>query len=227
VIKGKAINCGSLTISAGGVLISDSTLHHLNADSSNASAVIQDSEIDGGTDELAATGFRNITLRRVDAHGGDHSVQCSGNCVVEDSWLHGQHLPDGASWHENGFISNGGSNVVLRHNTLSCDVPTNSAGGGCSGDASLFGDFAANSNYTIDGNLFVANRGASYCLYAGYDPGKPYGSNPTNIVVTNNVFQRGANGKCGQYGPVTSFKNGGSGNAWSNNRWEDGTAVTP
>jgi hypothetical protein len=81
---------------------------------------------------------------------------------------------------------------------------------------------------TVDGNLFAANNSSiSYCLYGGHDPAKRYGSNPTGIRVTNNVFERGANRKCGVYGPVTSFSSSGTGNIWSNNTWDDGAAVTP
>jgi hypothetical protein len=90
----------------------------------------------------------------------------------------------------------------------------------------LFGDFAPLRNITYDGNLFVASPGG-YCLHAGYNPSKPYGSDPTGIVITNNVFQRGANRKCGVWGAVTSFKPSGIGNVFSNNKWDDGTTVNP
>jgi len=225
-ITAKIVSCDPLTVAAGSVQISDSRLGRIDVESSG-SASIQDSEIDAGHDYAAAAGQRNLTLQRVNAHGGDHSVQCSENCVVQDSWLHGQYLPSDGAWHLNAYISNGGHNVVLRHNTLSCDARPNSVGGGCSGDASIFGDFSSNSDYLFDGNLFVANIGVSYCLYAGYDPSKSYGTSVTNIVVKNNVFQRGGNGKCGDYGPVTSFQSRASGNIWTNNKWDDGTAVTP
>ncbi len=45
--------------------------------------------------------------------------------------------------------------------------------------------------------------------------------------VTNNVFERGANRKCGVYGPVTSFDRNAAGNAWSGNVWDSGEAVNP
>jgi hypothetical protein len=226
VINAKAVTCDVLIIAAPGVKITNSTLPRIQVDSNTASVDIEDSTIDGGGDQIAAVGFQNVTLRRADVTGGQASLQCSSNCVAEDSWLHGQALPAGANWHVNAFISNGGSNMTLRHNTLACDVSVNSNDGGCSGDASIFGDFAPNKNYTVDSNLFVANRGVAYCLFAGYDPKKSYGSNPSNITITNNVFQRGTNGKCGAYGPVTSYLNG-LGNVWSNNKWDNGSLLQP
>ena len=70
--------------------------------------------------------------------------------------------------------------------------------------------------------------GSAYCAYGGATPDKPYSGDPTNATnqkFTNNVFQRGANGKCGTYGPVTSFNKNGAGNVWSSNVWDNGAAV--
>ena len=46
-------------------------------------------------------------------------------------------------------------------------------------------------------------------------------------MFSNNVFQKGSNGKCGTYGAVTDFDTGGTGNTWFNNLWSDGTTVAP
>ena len=43
----------------------------------------------------------------------------------------------------------------------------------------------------------------------------------------DNVFERGAGGKCGFWGPITSFDSAAPGNQWSGNTWTDGTAVPP
>ena len=74
------------------------------------------------------------------------------------------------------------------------------------------------------------NIGIGFCAYGGGTQGKPYSADPTNatnIVFTNNVFQGGANHKCGAYGPVTDFVTGGTGNVWTNNRWDNGAVVPP
>jgi hypothetical protein len=168
----------------------------------------------------------NLTARRVDVTGGQHSFQCNNNCEVTDSWLHDQYNPDGGSFHNNAFISNGGRNMVIRHNTLHCTSILNSNDGGCSGDLSLFGDFDPIDNVTIDNNYLRANNSSiSYCLYGGASDSKPYQA--TNVKVTNNVFERGANRKCGVYGPVTSFDRNAAGNQWSGNVWDSGEAVNP
>lgn len=189
-----------------------------------ATLVIEDSNIDAGQTSMGAISGDNITIRRCNITGGQHSVQCHGNGLIEDSYLHDQWNDPNSSFHLNAYISNGGSNVTLRHNRLKCDSPVNVNDGGPTGDASIFGDWATPTNFTFDNNLFMPTTG-SYGGSFGYNPGKPYGSNPSNIVVTNNVFQRGSSGQCGVYGPVTSFLVGAPGNVWSNNTYEDDGAI--
>lgn len=226
VIDSKVVSCDRLLISAPGVVITRSKTQNIDSDSSGVSVTITDSEVDGGTAKAPAVGYSNITMARVNVHGARVSVLCGSNCVITDSWLHGQYMEPGSDWHVNGYVSNGGSNVVVRHNTIACDVKDNNNGGGCTGPAASFGDFSPLSNITYDGNLFVATPGG-YCLAAGWNPSKPYGSNPVGIVVVNNVFERGAGGKCGYYGAATSFLRGASGSVWADNTYEDGATVTP
>ena len=124
-------------------------------------------------------------------------------------------------------------NVTLTHNTLACDYapvgafPNSEIG--CSADITGYPDFAPIKNNTIQNNLLVANnKGVGYCAYGGGTGGKPFSNDPTNatnIVFRDNVFQKGANRKCGAYGPVTDFKSGRTGNVWSGNVWDDGTPV--
>ncbi|MDT0188160.1 DUF4082 domain-containing protein [Microbacterium sp. ARD31] len=192
----------------------------------DSSVTITDSDVRAGAVSTAGIWGYNIKASRVDVTGGQHSFQCNNNCEVTDSWLHDQHNPDGGSFHNNAFISNGGHTMVVRHNTLHCTSILNSTDGGCSGDLSLFGDFDPIDDVTIDNNLFKANNSSiSYCLYGGASSSKPYQA--TNVRVTNNVFERGANRRCGVYGPVTSFDSNASGNVWTNNTWDAGGAVTP
>jgi hypothetical protein len=221
VIDGKSVNCG-LDIRAKNVVIRHSKVSgHVNSDD-GGSVTIQDSEVDVGTGYEAAISGTNLTVQRSNVHGGEASVNCWGNCTVTDSWLHGQYMPAGADWHLDAFLSNGASNVVLRHNTLACDHD-GTQDGGCSANVGIFGDFAKNSHYTIDHNLFVASEGMSYCTYGGSTDSKPYPAD--NMVFTSNVFQRGSNGKCGQYGAVAAFDPGRPGNRWENNVWENGQPV--
>ncbi|PRZ42492.1 hypothetical protein CLV47_105114 [Antricoccus suffuscus] len=224
VIDAKQVTCDDLLIATSGVKVTRSKTNRIDADGDNISITIEDSEIDGGTWNGAAIGFNNLTLKRVNVHGARVSVLCGSNCLVQDSWLHKQYMPSDVPWHVNGYVSNGGSNVLVKHNTIACDVQDNSAGGGCTGPAASFGDFAPLKDITYDGNLLVATPGG-YCLSAGYNPAKSFGSNPTRIVVRNNIFARGSTGKCGSYGPATSFLANGTGNVWSNNKWDDGSPL--
>lgn len=172
----------------------------------------------------------NITALRVDVTGGQHSFHCNSNCSVKDSFLHAQYedAQRASGFHNNAFISNGGSNMTVDHNTLFCAADLLANDGGCTSDLSLFGDFDPISNVVINNNLFKANnKSISYCLNGGSnaDNGKPYSA--TGVKVTNNVFERGANSKCGVYGPVTSYSSTASGNTWSGNTWNDGSTLNP
>jgi hypothetical protein len=188
---------------------------------------LTDSEVRAGTWSGGAVWGSHLTLLRVNVTGGQHSVHCSNDCVVEDSWLHDQYNPEGEEFHNNAFLSNGGRNMVVRGSTLHCTAELNDANGGCTGDLSLFGDFGPIRNVTVENNLFKANNSSiSYCLYGGHSPSKKYPI-ATGIVITGNVFERGANNKCGVYGPATSFQSSAEGNVWRDNVWDNGGAVSP
>lgn len=224
VITNKTINCPDrLIVMAAGVRITNSKIVG-GLDVESGHATLTTSEVDAGQNQWAAVGYREFTLVRVNAHGGQHGAQCDANCSVTDSWLHGQYLPGNQGWHLNGFISNGGHDIVLTHNRLECNPRDNGVGGGCTADASIFGDFSANSRFTLDRNLFMAEPG-SYCAYGGTEASKP--GKPDHIVFTNNVFQRGANGRCASYGAITSFDSNAPGNVWTNNTWDTGGVLNP
>jgi hypothetical protein len=185
---------------------------------------ISDSIVRAGTTSAPAIGYANVTVRRTEVTGGQHSILCSDNCVVEDSWLHDQYNPTGGATHNNAYLSNGGKNHTVKHSVLDCTPRNNDTGGGCTADLSLFGDFAAVQNVTIDKNLFAATPSGGYCGSFGHNAAKPHGAAPSGIIVTNNVFVRGESGKCGTSGPVTSFLPADS-NVWSNNKWDNGASV--
>ncbi|GAA4710708.1 hypothetical protein [Nocardioides conyzicola] len=219
--------CDAILVRAPGVEIRRSLLPRVDATDGGDSAVtLIRSTVDGGRWSDGAIWGYNITARRVEVTGAQHSFHCAGNCRVIRSWLHAQYNPAGESYHNNAFISNGGSRMVLRHNRLACTPQVNSTDGGCTADLSLFGDFDPIRHVRVIHNLFVANStGISYCMHAGYNPDKPHGDDPSYVVVKDNVFQRGTNRKCGVWGPVTSFRRSGVGNEWTGNRWEDGRVV--
>ncbi len=223
VIDGKLISDDLVVTGTGHLTVRNSKMiAHFDADTANGSLTIIDSEINGTSWVGATVGFQNVTILRSNIYGSQHSVLCGDNCSVTDSWLHDQHEHNGD--HNNAYISNGGNNVTLRHNTLHC-TPTGNIGGGCSSNASFFGDFAAITNVTIDSNLLLSTPSGGYCTYLGHDPIKPFGSNPSNVSVINNYFQKGSSGKCGITAAVTSFLNA-NGNVFSGNKYTDGSTVS-
>jgi hypothetical protein len=217
--------CPSIDIRAKNVVISNSLLPRVDVNDPVGAVNVSDSTVRAGNTSMGAVSGYNIVATRIDATGGQHTVACESNCTVTDSWLHGQYNPDGQSFHNNAFITNGGRNMVVRHNTLHCTAIVNANDGGCTADLSLFGDFSTVSNVTVENNLFKANANSiSFCAYGGYNPGKPYPMS-TYITFRNNVFERGVNGKCGAYGPVTAFLPTAAGNVWTGNVWDDGATV--
>jgi hypothetical protein len=225
VIDSKRVNC-FLDVRAPGLVIRNSLLiGGIGTSGGSGSFTLTDSTVNGGTSSVQAAGGESYTITRSNIYGARISVFCEHDCVVRDSWLHGQYLAPGASWHVDGFMTNGGPNITLDHNSITCDVTPNSADGGCSGAVNLFPDFAPVTNVSVTNNLIVAAPGMSYCFYGTGD--KPYSSSSGNVVVTGNVFQRGVTGKCAAYGPVSSWSATQAGNQWTNNRWDSGELVSP
>lgn len=224
VIDSKNVNCSSQGLFVyGNLTIRNSKVRGVVYENSNSAVLsITDSEIDGGQQTTFPTigGAQNITVKRVNAYGGQHTVMCYGNCDVQDSWLHDQ-FEAGTEPHQNAFLSNDGQNFVIRHNTAHCTAT------GCTGDISFTND-GLQRNAVIDRNLFMPTPG-SYCIYPGSGPK----NNPMyEFTVTDNIFKRGSNNRCATYGPVYAFDTpnntpGTSGykNVWSNNKWEDGAIV--
>lgn len=230
VIENKTVNCALQIYSNASVTIRRSVVNGFvenTASNGTGRLIIEDSEIRAGGWSDGAVWGSYMNVARTEVTGGQHSVHCETDCTITDSWLHDQYNPNGGSYHNNAFLSNGGSGYTLRHNTLHCSAILNATDGGCTGDLTLLGDFDAISYATIDANLMMANNSSiSYCTYGGYSPGKPY-PNAHHVVYTNNIFQRGPNNKCGVYGAVTSFQTNATGNVWTNNKWSDGSILNP
>lgn len=106
---------------------------------------------------------------------------------------------------------------------------------GCSAVIGFYGDYAPFTNSTINRNHLLSafdmgagkNQQSAYCLNPGYYDGKPYGT-VSKVKITDNIFGRGASGKCGVFGPVNSIGAKSLGdNTWSGNRYENGEAIAP
>jgi hypothetical protein len=189
-------------------------------------------DTNNGTVECGV-GYKNYTIIRTEIINTNRAAYCESTCTIQDSYFHGTNLwPDQTNLAHASSVRNE-QNLTLCHNALGCDYrgPFPNGEIGCSADMSGYPDFAPIKNDTIDSNLFLSNNvGAGFCVYGGGTSGKPSSGDPTNatnIVFQNNVFQRGANGKCGAYGAVTDFISGRTGNVWTNNKYDNGAVVSP
>lgn len=234
VIDSKTINCSPIEIQAKAVVIKNSKINgqvYINSDdprtqyNMNFSLTLQDSEVAAPLVQEPAVFEGALTAIRDNIHGGITSIQCgdkSAQCIIQDSWLHGQLMPQGVDWHLGGFHSIGGTSYTIKHNSVICDTPVNDVGGGCSGDLVFIPYDVAISHALVEHNLMGASTSLSYCLYGGDK--SPMSA--TYMVFKDNVFNRGSNGKCGAYGPVAGYGSN-TGNQWINNTWDNGGAVAP
>jgi hypothetical protein len=255
IIDSKTINCSPLGIAAANVQIKNSKLNGypwIDNFPNPYSFSVTDSEIDGGSGFNEGTGKSNFVLTRVKIHGAHRGAWCEYNCTVQDSYIYGQAVgvlncsTAGCAWHESAVRQGSNSDPTkgqkFLHNTLWCDAPNVDANdpnsptdtSGCSADMTGYGDFAPMQNNTVDKNLFMATPGGT-CAYGGSsgDNGsKPYGNQAMNQVFTNNIFQHGPAGdhgtrNCGYYFPISDFSSTRPGAVWTNNKWDDGTALPP
>lgn len=246
LIDSKTVNC-NIAVRAKGVIIKNSVINgQINTPETTAySFTLQDSKVNAGVIQEAAIGTTNMTIIRSNITGGITSIYCYAHCHIRDTYVHAQGLISNQDWHLGAIMTNDNdanddingsisdtagapTDLVVTHNTIACDTLTNSVGGGCSGGLNLFSDFGAIRNVTADSNLIVASTSQSYCTYgaSGAKPGTFYAA-AGYITYKNNIFQRGNNGKCGAYGPVSGYDINATGNVWTNNKWDDGTLVAP
>jgi hypothetical protein len=241
-IDAKTINCPSgLTVEAANVVISNSKVNGrivVDTDLNRTwSLTLTDSEVDAGSGDLPAIYNGNVTILRANIHGGHNGLECqehSSHCSLQDSWIHDQWQAPTGDTHLGGLLVLGnqvpctGSDATgvpacaeIVHNTVVCDAPVNSSGGGCTGDINLINHYGPLHGAIIKNNYLGANTGSAFCTYgsAGFE----YPAD--HIVYMGNVFQRGTNNKCADYGPVTNFDKAATGNVWSGNVWDDGTPV--
>jgi uncharacterized protein DUF4082 len=229
VIDAKIINC-DMRILAQGITITRSIINgtiYSDPDYFNGSFTLTDSEVRMPQSTGTGIGDVNFVVTRVEVTGGSRSINCAANCTVQDSYLHGQYTDRRGIDHESAVRM--GSNSVIRHNYITCDATPVPPDSGCSAALTGYGDFAIVQKNTIDNNLIDGGPYGSmgYCAYGGSTKGKPYSVGVNNIKFTNNVFMRGPGGKCGIWGPITSFDSNAPGNVWTNNLWGDGKTVPP
>jgi hypothetical protein len=230
VIDRKVVSC-SLDIRAANVRIRRSvvngTISSGSDENSRNSFSLVNSTLDvspSGSRMETGVGEVNFKVIRSEIRGGNRSINCWYHCLVRNSWIHGQDTDPSGVTHESGIRM--GQRGKLIGNSIGCDAPNVPPDAGCSAPLTGYGDFGPVRDNIIDGNLFLATTGGT-CAYGGSSGGKPYSDDAANIRFYNNVFQRGDNGNCGYYAPVTDFDSSAPGNVWVGNVWADGGRVTP
>jgi hypothetical protein len=162
---------------------------------------------------IAFTGF---TARNVFFHNGADCAHFHDNVVIQDSLcvlgpdVDNDGNPDAGSFcsgddHFDGFQSDGGHNIKLRHNTIRNPCRQTSA-------ILMSTNTAPIDTVVIDANLV---SGGGYTIYCGTDSGGV----ATHTTYTNNVTSREFFPKGGYYGASTSCEDVdvSGGNIWDGN----------
>jgi hypothetical protein len=170
---------------------------------------------DNGAEDYAvssAGGSSEVGWSNLSGFGDGISL---GTGYIHDNYVHDLQafIPAGSSTynHDDAFISDGGSGLIIEHNTLLNQVPITE---GASSSVGLYYESSPVTSVTVKDNFLA---GGSYALYPGGGPSSQ------DVVITGNVFSTMYWPGSGYYGPVAgSYWHYGSGNSWSDNTWADG-----
>lgn len=228
VIDSKEVNCERLRITADNVTIVNSLIN-CRIDTPDPmdpqysfSFTLTDSSVAVG-DLLGekAVKLGNMVLTRADITGTSNSVTCTANCTIIDSWLHDQATDPEGILHVSALRQGNGG--LYRHNSIICEAARGQgAGGACSGAITGYGDQVVVQNNLIENNLILAGT-ASICVYGGSGNGRIYADQANNIRFLNNIFSRGASGRCGTYALIAAWRPDLPGNVFAGNTYlEDG-----
>lgn len=168
---------------------------------------IEDSTFVGGPNNQAPLAGTFHALR-IDVSGSPDGVTIGNDSSLTDSYVHDLVTFEGA--HNDGVNADGRLRTSIIHNTI---LNSNSQT-----SAMYVGNTEEPSNLIVRDNLLA---GGGYTIYAGLGAGPGQG-----IRFENNVFSKRYFPRSGSYGPVAYWQNG-NGNTWVNNRYEDGTPITP
>jgi len=233
VVENKIINQDIRFNTAGSVTLRKCKVNgHVDGSTSGAKVYLEDCYIDSGSYGNACVSLSTGWVKRCHITGGEASIFFGDGSLVEDNYTHGQYVGPTGDVHTGAITTFGADGAIVRRNTIWNSSSNNADGGGPTGDFQIFGDFGPNNNILVEYNYLPATDGGYSCTL-GYNPGKPYGDNPTNIVFRHNIFTRGSNGKGGVFGTVTSFLNDagngttGVGNLYYDNVWKDTGASVP
>jgi hypothetical protein len=232
-ISDKLINY-SILVQAGGHV----TLHNVvmngtvDVEAETASMTVTNSEIHGG-DWIgpAMTGY-NYDVSHSEVTGGQQPSICDGGCDWDVVYAHGPHYFAELDAHQSAWATTGNESLVpmsVTNSTLWCDVPVAPTGGGCTSDLALQPNFGPIQDVTIHHNLLPMTESGSYCLTGGHGTldYSDFAPLDNHVVITDNVFGKGDNGRCGVFGTADAFGASSPGNVFSGNTFTDGTVVSP
>jgi hypothetical protein len=146
---------------------------------SGGGLVVEDVEVDCANSGATAIGYYGLTGRRLNLHGCENGFDIDYDVTVLDSYIHDMRQTD--TGHTDGIQLAGGSNIVIRHNTIFNP----------GGTSAIISHPNANADVTIEANLL---GGGAYTLYCPRD-------SSTNFRVINNRFSTLFGAKGGEYGP--------------------------
>jgi hypothetical protein len=178
VVEGKNIS-GSITVRASNVVIrndcvTSSDIYPVHF-VSGSNLTVEDTTITGtggGCARAVEPAGGSATMNRLNVSGCEDGIQMYDNDVLENSYIHD--LAFTSSSHNDGVQQNGGSNDVVRHNTIF--NPHNQTS--C---VNFTTDFGGISDITITGNLL---NGGNYTVYSRSGGN----GDPTGVSVTGNHF---------------------------------------
>ncbi len=185
------------------VRVSSSASHLIRNHGKNL--LVEDVTLVGQQPCSAGIAFTNYTARRVDVSGCADGMKANGNVVIEDSYIHDLRKWPGT--HNDGIQSTGGSNMVIRNNTIEGAFRDSVSA------IKFTSEFNHLSDVTIEGNKFF---GGNYTIYLTKKPGMRA---PTDIRIADNVFVRDS----AKWGWL--FNDNHSSQVFVNNTWDDGSPV--
>lgn len=208
----------------------------ISSNLTNGLITLSHDTINGGKQDGTPTvGIDNVDIESSNVQGGKDELNCEGgqNCMAQDSYLANESNANVGSPHQQGVFVNGADTVILRHDTIGCNLTA----GQCTADVSILNG-GADTNITASNNLLLTDP--NFEVYPGPDAAQFYAT-LHNVTWANNVFQRGSNGHGGGNGPVygwfpswcnTTANAPHPSNAqntscsFAGNEWDDGSALT-
>ena len=161
-----------------------------------SNVVIEDTEIVLSGWETKGIAFDGYTARRVWFHGGADCAHMGNNVTIVDSFCD---IPAGGPAdgpHYDGFQSDGGRNLVMRHNTIRVPYAQTSA-------ILMSTNTSPITDVTIVDNLVA---GGGYSIYCGTDTG---GAVRGTLTFSGNVVAKTFFSSGGRWGPTTSCPTSG------------------